>query len=497
MKNAFASKMSYFILTFIFLIITASFLFSGFDKFSLGGVGKNVATVDGTPITVREYQMALNRQVEFFNQMMGGSGMTQKQLEEMGIKQSVINGLVQQKLILNSAKDMGFVVSLDEVKNDIKNLPYFKTKEQFDVNLYRNVLQSNGYVPTQFEELVGNDLKQKKVDELFNTTLLSENYVKDVLHFKNHMVNVHAIKISRQSLSPLISVSQDEIKQYLGQPENLKNLESAYTENFAKYNQAEEIKARHILIQGQDAKALDKINAIKAKVTTKNFSEIASKETEDTTGKANGGELGWFASGRMVPEFEAVAFKMKKGEISAPVKTQFGYHLIFVEDKKAAQTKPLDSVKAELAQLAIQKTKAQDLDKLLKAEDARLTAALQNNDLAALEAIHKKTDAQFLKSTDVNQFDQMLGQNALAPMEADQLFKAAPGTVLNFGNAGTIYLVKVVSNRQMDTSTDPKFEENLKKEITTQNQAFSRKVREELIKSMNNKAKVVTNPNMM
>lgn len=149
MKNAFASKMSYFILTFVFLVITASFLFSGFDKFSLG-TAQSVATVDGTPISIKEYQMALNRQVEFFNQMMGGQGMTQKQLEEMGIKQSVLNGLIQQKLILNTADQMGFVVSLDEVKNEIKSMPYFKTKDQFDLNLYRNMLQSNGYVPTQF-----------------------------------------------------------------------------------------------------------------------------------------------------------------------------------------------------------------------------------------------------------------------------------------------------------------------------------------------------------
>ncbi len=64
MKNAFAGKISYFILTFIFLIITASFLFSGFDNFSMG-TAQSVATVDGTPITVKEYQAALTRQIDF------------------------------------------------------------------------------------------------------------------------------------------------------------------------------------------------------------------------------------------------------------------------------------------------------------------------------------------------------------------------------------------------------------------------------------------------
>lgn len=494
MRNAFASKMSYFILTFIFLVIIASFLFSGFDKFSSMGGGKNVASVDGTPITTKEYQIALNRQVEFFNQMMGGKGISQKQLEEMGIKQSVLNGLIQQKLIGNLAEQMRLVVSLDEIKNEIKNLPYFKRNEQFDVNLYRNVLQSNGYTPTQFEELIGNDLKQKKVDSIFNTTIVSENSVKDILKFKNNNLNVTAIKISRQSLAPLVSVSEQEIKDYMANPANMKALEADYTVNYAKYNQSEEIKARHILIKAEDPKALDKIKAIKATVNTKNFEKIAAKESEDPSGKTNGGDLGWFAKGRMVPEFENVAFKMKPGQISEPVKTQFGYHLIYLEDKKAAQTKPLESVKSELAQMAIQKTKAQDLDKLLQSEQERIINLMKENKVTELDALQKKLDAQLFKNTMVNQYDQVIGKLNLSPKESDDLFKANVGDTLNFGNAGTIYLVKV-NSKSMDQETN--ISELLTTEVTAQNQAFSRKVREDLIKAMNNKAKIVTNPSLM
>lgn len=493
MKNAFANKISYFILTFLFLIITASFLFTGFDNFSLGG-GQNVATVDGTPVTIKEYQTALTRQVEFFSQMMGGQGLTQKQLEDMGIKQSVLNGLIQQKLILNTADQIGYVVSLDEVKNEIKSMPYFKTNNQFDVSLYRNMLQSNGYVPSQFEELVANDLKQKKVDELFSTTLISESYVKDVLKFKNNLVTVQGIKVSRQALAPLVSVSEAEIKAYIANPENQKALEMAYTENFSKYNKPEEVKARHILIQGDDAKAQDRIKAIRSKVTTKNFGEIAKKETEDPTGKANGGDLGWFSSGRMVPEFEKVAFGMKKGEISEPVKTQFGYHIIYVEDKKAAETKSMDSVKSELAQLAIQKTKAQDLDQLLKTTAENLRASLAKNDIASVEALAKKVDGTLYKDSEINQYEQNLAQANLSPQEAGQIFSAAPGTILDFGNPGTIFLVKVVSKSdKAQELTD----EKVKAEVTSQNQLFSRRVREELIKNMNNKAKVVTNQSLL
>ncbi len=213
MKATIANKMSYFILMFIFLIIIASFLFSGYEDFSLGS-SKHVALVDGTPVTTKEYRMALSRQVEFFNQMMGGN-MSEKQMEQMGVKESVLNSLIQLKLILNTADKMGFIVSLDEVKNEIKNMPYFKTNNQFDVNLYRNALQANGYVPTQFEELVRNDMKQKKVEELFSSSLVSENHVRDVLKFKNNIVVVQGVKVSRQSLAPLVSVSEQEIKEYI------------------------------------------------------------------------------------------------------------------------------------------------------------------------------------------------------------------------------------------------------------------------------------------
>jgi peptidyl-prolyl cis-trans isomerase D len=492
MKNAFANKISYFILTFIFLVITASFLFSNFDNFSMTS-GNQVASVDGTPVTRKEYSIALNRQVEFFNQMMGGQGLSSKQIEQMEIKTSVLNSLIQQKLVINAADQMGIVVSLDEIKNEIRSMPYFKTKEQFDVNLYRNMLQGNGYTPTQYEELIGNDLKQKKVDELLNSLILSENFVKDIQRFKNNQVNVQGVKIGRQSLSPLVSVTEQEVKDYLAKAENKKALEDAYKENFSKYNKPEEVKVKHILIKGSDEKSLEKIKAIRAKVTSKNFAAIAGKETEDDSGKNKGGDLPWFSSGQMVPEFEKVAFGLKKGEISDPVKTEYGYHIIYIEDKKSAETKKLTDVQEELARLEIQKTKAQDLDKLLKSTSEEIKTALSKGDFSKAEVIAKKTNGMIFKETTVNQYDQTLESTNLAPGEAEQIFKAGPGSLVDLGNPGTIFIVKVLGKKVGNDKTP----EQLKAEASSQGQLFSRKVREQLIKTLNNKAKIVTTPSLL
>src|SRR5690606_23304099 len=128
-----------------------------------------------------------------------------------------------------------------------------------------------------------------------------------------------------------------------------------------EFNKPEEVKAYHILIKGDDDKALKKIKEIKAKVTPANFKSIASKETEDPSGLKKEGTLGWFAPGRMVPEFDKVAFSQKKGTISEPVKTQFGYHLIYVEDKKAAVTKTFDQVKDQIAEENVRKRKNKEL----------------------------------------------------------------------------------------------------------------------------------------
>src|SRR5690606_21214352 len=110
-----------------------------------------------------------------------------------------------------------------------------------------------------------------------------------------------------------------------------------------------------------------------------------------------------------------------KGEISAPVKTQFGYHIIMLEDKKAAEIKTLESVQGELARLLIQKTKAQDLDELLKKTSNDVETALAKNDLGSIEKLAKKVSGDFFKDTAVNQYEQKLSNSVLSPSESEKI----------------------------------------------------------------------------
>lgn len=126
-----------------------------------------------------------------------------------------------------------------------------------------------------------------------------------------------------------------------------------YRENIKEFEVPESVSARHILIAvPQDAKkedwdkALAKAqNVLKlAQAKDADFAKLAKENSDDTGSKDEGGDLGFFPKGKMVPEFEEAAFKAEKGQIVGPVKTQFGYHIIKVEDKQGPQTVPLDQV---------------------------------------------------------------------------------------------------------------------------------------------------------
>ena len=132
-------------------------------------------------------------------------------------------------------------------------------------------------------------------------------------------------------------------------PEVLK----AYQDRIAQYTEPAQVKARHILFKASTdaeyAEALKKAQDLRAKlVKGLDFAKAAEQYSDDPSAKGRGGDLGWFDAPKMVKEFSDAAFKLKKGEISEPVKTQFGIHLIQLEDSKPAEVKPFDEVKAQI-----------------------------------------------------------------------------------------------------------------------------------------------------
>jgi len=130
-----------------------------------------------------------------------------------------------------------------------------------------------------------------------------------------------------------------------------KKLKNYYNKNKDEFNEKESVHARHILVKTEDEanKIISELKSLKADALKNRFIALAKTKSTGPSGP-NGGDLGYFARGQMVPEFNDKVFSMKVGEISEPVKTQYGYHVIYLEDKKTKKTRPFSEVKPFIEQ---------------------------------------------------------------------------------------------------------------------------------------------------
>lgn len=196
-------------------------------------------------------------------------------------------------------------------------------------------LQSlNPQVAAQFSNKEG---KEKLLQELINQELfyldaVNNNFDKEEA-FLTELEQVKANLLKQYAVAKIlnkITTTEEEIKDY-------------YEKYKDTFNKPESVKASHILVDDEDT-AQNVIKEINEGLT---FQEAAKKHSKCPS-NANGGDLGYFTRGKMVPEFEDAAFKLNKDEMSQPVKSQFGYHIILVTDKKAPSTSTIEEVRDEL-----------------------------------------------------------------------------------------------------------------------------------------------------
>ncbi|MFZ4713858.1 MAG: peptidylprolyl isomerase [Bacteriovoracaceae bacterium] len=501
----FQSGVAKFLVAGIFGVIIISFALSSFqrgDRFfgpQGGGASDEVAQVDGTPVSMREYQMALTRQLEFFSQMTGGNQLTAQQIEQFGIKNSVLTNLVNQKLMVNLVSKMGLNPGKEEVVQEIQALPYFKTNGQFNVELYKNLLNQNSYTPAVFESMIGDDIRNKTASKIFALTLVSKNFINDVAKLKNSILNGSAVKVIKKELKKLIRVEQSEINKYLSDAANKEKLQAAYQQNFSKYNVPEEIKASHILLTSKEKEAeadfMKRVNEAAKMTNAKNFKDQANKLTEDPSGKGKGGSLEWFSRGRMVKEFEEIAFNLKLGQISAPVKTQFGYHIIMLEDKKVGKTVGFELAKNELAQELVQESKLKEVDALAETVTNEVKLALDKNDTKALEEMKKKYGLKIELNKPFNLYDGKMGEITLLSDEVAQTYQSVKNpTTLTFKDVTGATIVRMNATKASEAPVS----ETISKEVATQESSnYSTKLRQELLKDLNKNSKIVTHPSLL
>lgn len=288
---------------------------------SVSARGDRVAMVNGTPITQAEFDRSLGFAKQQFSRM-------GKPVDDAQMKEGVLDQLIGGELLYQESKKAG--IQIDDKTVDDRLAQW---KKQFPTDEgYKKALQEMHLS----EDLMRSDIKK---------ALAIEKFVVDKFVNKT-------------------TVLEKEIKDY-------------YDSHPDMFKQLEQVQASHILIkvkpdakQSEQDEALKRIKEIQEKQKKgEDFAELA-KTYSECPSSSKGGDLGYFGRGQMVPPFEAVAFKMKPGEVSDIVKTDFGYHLIKVADKKAESTIPFDEIKEKLGQYLkqekVQKEIKESVDKLRK-----------------------------------------------------------------------------------------------------------------------------------
>jgi peptidyl-prolyl cis-trans isomerase D len=341
----------------IFGAICLVFALFGLPVSDLGGGGGGVsfvAVVNNTYIPLKDFQQEVMQMEQMYKQFFGGAG-------QMGAQQSFLRTQAVEKLInrelLAQESEKNHIYSTDnEVRDFIVDLPVFQDKGRFKREKYDYYLRQIGRTAGEFEAQLKKELRGQRVNELFMIAMSpTAGMVGKETELKATKLNFQFVKLlpSEIEKKEKLKKSDGEVEKWAA--EHSKEIADYYAQHSFEYNKDEEVKARHILIKAEkgnkaaEEAALKKITDIAKEAKGKDFGDLAAKYSEDPGSKAKKGDLGFFGRGRMVPEFDQAAFSLPVNQISAPIKTDYGYHLIQVTEKKAKASTPLEKAKMDVA----------------------------------------------------------------------------------------------------------------------------------------------------
>jgi peptidyl-prolyl cis-trans isomerase D len=356
-----------------------------------------IAKVEGREITSGEFRRTYQAQLQAYRSAYGNN-MSDQLLKQLGIDQQILNQMVDERAALAEADRVGISVSDEEVRQRIFAMPAFQENGQFiGDSRYQQLLrmQRPPLTPSEFEDNVRHGLAVEKLRASLTDWLsVPDSELEKEYRRRNDKVKLAVVSFTADNFRSQVSATDAEVASYFDAhkndfkiPEKRKiryllididamrakvnipeaDVEKEYKNNEEQYKTPEQVRASHILLktEGKDdaavkAKAEEILKQAKGGA---DFAELAKKNSEDEASAKNGGDLDYFGKGRMVPEFDAAVFAMQPGQISDLVKTQYGYHIIKLVDKKPATTRPYAQVQQQLHdQLAYQRAQAQAAD---------------------------------------------------------------------------------------------------------------------------------------
>lgn len=398
MRESFSHlKWILFLVIFVFVLLV-------FVDWGGGGAGGSsavpqgyAARVNGELITLDDFGRALFMLERQYEQAYG-QPLTEEMRKTMGLRRQVLQGLVNQKLLLQQAKKLKLTATPEEVRKRILEMPALSPGGQFvGGELYERYITTNlGYrTAAAFEEDLAQDITLSKIDSaLINSVIVPPSLAEAEYRRRTestvirYVLNPASRWVSAVEVSPQEGEShyrahtadyahpgQRQVKYLLADLATIRSrinlteeqLRQAYEASREDYRTGESVQARHILLRtdqgapaGQIEQARREAQQLLDRIRAgEDFAALAREHSDDPGSAAQGGDLGWFERGQMVPEFEQAAFSTPAGQLSDVVQSQFGFHIIQILEKRSGGYRSFEQVRLELEQRLVEQRAAE------------------------------------------------------------------------------------------------------------------------------------------
>ena len=376
-----------------------------------GALTDVVATVGQREITVGEFRTVYLRQLQSYQAQSGGE-ITAEILRSMGLDRQILQQMIDEHAALQEAERLGVTVTDAEIRERIVSFPAFQQNGQFvgeQAYVQRLRLQSPPMTPAQFEEDIRRSLMLERLQAAVTDwiTVTDEDLRREHVR-RSETIRVSAISFRADEFREGIEATDEDVAALFAQnatdytvPEKRRlrfvlidvaalkasftpsdaDVQAYYGYNTDRYTEPVTLRASHILLrtEGKDpAEVQTQAEAIVAEARGgADFAELARQYSEDDGTKEIGGDLGPISRGQMVPEFEGAAYALEQGDISDPVSSMFGVHIIKATEKTGGTSQPLNEVRESIVDLLKQESADARASALAEAMAAEITAAAE------------------------------------------------------------------------------------------------------------------------
>lgn len=378
---------------FIVGLISIPFALWGVNSYMTGASDVVVAEVNGNEINQTELQQSLQQYRDQMRNVLGEQ-FDPAMFEGAAVKRNILDGLIEQRLLHEASQKLGQTVNDASVSEMIRSNPAFQRDGQFDPDYYAMMLARVGYSPASFEAQLRNDLlTQELTRNIQRSAIVTPTQLDRVLELEKQQREIAYGVVPLQNYVDKVSIDDEAVRAYYDNnktaytaPEQVRvnyvelNIDSIadtitvddealqqfYVDNESQFVGPEQRRVSHILIEGDDEEARAEIEKIAERLQQgEDFEALAKAESEDTGSAAQGGDLGYFGPDVMEPAFEEAAFALENvGDISEPVETEFGYHLIKLTGVESPEVQDFSDVRTEVEQrYRSQQAEAQFYDK--------------------------------------------------------------------------------------------------------------------------------------